>query len=73
LRTKAPERDEIEVRCGKHQFDSDQNENRVAPAEHSEQSNAEQYRRDNEKKLERRSHAESRDKKLKALRRKKRD
>ncbi len=65
LRTEAPERDEIEVRCGKHQFDADQDENRVAPAKGSEQSDGEQCRGDNEKKLERRIHAESRAKKLK--------
>ena len=51
LRTETPESDEIEIGRGEHQFDADENENGVTPAEGGEQSGAKQRRGDDEEKL----------------------
>jgi hypothetical protein len=37
LRVKTPERDKIQVRCGQHHLNADEDENRVTPAQCSEQ------------------------------------
>src|SRR5437667_708060 len=51
-RTKTPERDEIQVRRGKHQLDADQDENRVTPAQCGEQADGKQRSRYDEENLE---------------------
>ena len=56
MRAEAPKRDEIQVRGGEHHFNSDQNENGVTPAQHGEQTDGEQCRGDDQKKLESWSH-----------------
>src|SRR5262249_51130793 len=55
-RSKAPERDEIQVRSGEHHFNSDQDENRVTSAQCSEQADGKQGRGHNQESLECRRH-----------------
>src|SRR4030095_10084705 len=52
FRTEPPERDEIQVRGCKHHLDADQDENRMPPAERSEQPDAEKRRGYDEEDLE---------------------
>src|ERR1043166_9556952 len=42
LWSETPERDEIQIRCGQHQLDADENENRVTPAKRRQESDGKQ-------------------------------
>src|SRR5207247_4204232 len=57
LRAKAPERYEIEVCCGKHHLDPNQNKDGVTTAQGRKETNTEQGRGDNKKQLKRWGHS----------------